>query len=423
MISFPYFLSAGLALYKDVIHVYPPLTVFLLFLPLSLTHFSPFILKVVFFILIFFFDVLIYKIVYQLTVSHKFSLFSIFLFFLLQVFYVGSTIWPDIFLALFILCAFFFFLSSTQSNRNTFLVGFFLLLATLTKQQGLYFVLLYLLFFIIKKVSIKKFCYFLLPIIIGWITLFIVLFLTDLLRDYFSWTVLYPFLYWRNFPGYVYAVFLKKEVFLFFFFFTIFAATQVFYKKVSVVTLLIWTSFCSLFLFYPRYTSFHMMSFICFSSICFSLFLFRASSSVKFFALGVFLLFFSTRYIHSFSFSQSFRFAEIQDFDLASSISTLHTKNVFLMGLPSSLYVYSNTLPPKPWLDIYSWYYEMPSIQNEVLLSWKISPPNIIVMSAPQDGNKFDISTYRPSRIMNYIFEHYVKRSEIAHNVTVWELK
>jgi len=84
---------------------------------------------------------------------------------------------------------------------------------------------------------------------------------------------------------------------------------------------------------------------------------------------------------------------------------------VYLLGPQSGLYVFSGRLPPKPWTDNYVWYLEIPGIQEGIIKMWKENKPEIVFTNNIQAGNWYDLGTYRPQKIVDWIRNEKIETS------------
>ena len=119
------------------------------------------------------------------------------------------------------------------------------------------------------------------------------------------------------------------------------------------------------------------------------------------------------------------RFWGQSEISLAQTIQneTKKDETLYLLGLDSNLYTLSSRLPNTPWLDNFGWYLEIPGVQEEVLVSFEKKPPAKIFWKTPDEGNWYDIGTYQPQMITDWIRENYVKEKEIMKGVWEWRRK
>jgi hypothetical protein len=117
------------------------------------------------------------------------------------------------------------------------------------------------------------------------------------------------------------------------------------------------------------------------------------------------------------------RFYGADDFEMAQSIREEVPKEekVFLLGLHSGLYTLADRLPPKPWTDNFGWYLEIPEVQEKIISRWQRNKPRAIFWREPNPGNWFDLGTYQPQKITDWIEKNYTKKEEIKSGVWLWK--
>ena len=91
--------------------------------------------------------------------------------------------------------------------------------------------------------------------------------------------------------------------------------------------------------------------------------------------------------------------------------TTKPEEKIYLLGLHSGLYVLSGRLTPKPWTDNFAWYLEIPGIQEEILNRWDSNKPEAVFTNNIQAGNWYDLGTYRPQKIVDWIRNEKIETS------------
>jgi hypothetical protein len=175
---------------------------------------------------------------------------------------------------------------------------------------------------------------------------------------------------------------------------------------------------------YPRFSFFHLQVAFAMLAVLVGFLVKVLKVDVKIFVAYILFLFFLFDLpIIKLSWQKEARFYSTQDKGLADYIisKTSDSKNVYFLGLHSGLYVLSGKKPPKPWVDNYGWYFETPGFQAEVIRRWKTKPPSYIFWRNPQDGNWFDLGTYQPEVITEWIEKHYTKRERVEEDIWIWE--
>ncbi len=173
---------------------------------------------------------------------------------------------------------------------------------------------------------------------------------------------------------------------------------------------------CGIVGVYPRFSFFHFQGALAFLVI---LYLYLIKNK--------YILLISVFLILIFQYNQinlrGDRFWSKSDLELAQIIknNSNESKPVYLLGLPSQFYVFSDRLPNKPWLDGFGWYLEIPGVQEEVIRGFKKNPPEEIFWETPIDGNWYDIGAYEPKMITDWIQENYIRKSEIQKGLWEWK--
>jgi hypothetical protein len=119
------------------------------------------------------------------------------------------------------------------------------------------------------------------------------------------------------------------------------------------------------------------------------------------------------------------RFWSNHDLQLAQIIKekTINSEKIYFLGLSSNYYVFVEKLPPKPWMDNFGWCFEYPGMQEEVIAGWNEEKPGNIIIVDAQPGNWYDLGTYQPKEIINWIEQNYIKKEEIEKEIWLWEKK
>lgn len=409
--SFPYLLNSGFKLYSDFVVPYPPLLVLFFSTLFKLVGYNVLVVKVLTYLLVILNDILIYKIVRLIAKNKVAAIFSLIFYISTQPFLDGNMIWFDTVLVTPILFSFYFYKSKRYTRMSVSLVT-----ACLIKQTaGIYLLIFVGYLFFKNRVAFKQ---LLITSLISLIVLLSYVFISSSMYDFLSWNFTYPFLYWSKFPGYVQFNLTTRE-YLTLAIFTVPSIYLLLKKKFLLVMFFIG----SLVAIYPRFSYFHMQLAIAISAISFG-YLVKEKRKTALIFLLIAALYISKPRLSS-PVNYSARFFDSGDIALASNISkaTGSEKEIFLLGLPSQLYVLTNTIPPKPWLDNYGWYYEMPEQTAKVLNSFKQKPPKFIIRREPANGNWYDLGVYEPKSISDWIFENYERQTKLESNIYIWKIK
>ncbi len=427
MLSYAFLKNHGFNLYKDLVYPYPPLLTILLSQIYTIFGYKVEVLKITTWIFISINDFLIYIIVKRFTKNNLYILLSVLFYAITQPFLEGNMMWFDLAIVPMILSAIYFLLGS-KNTKNLFFAGLFLSLAALIKQTTGIFIILIPIILLSEKNNFKKIMVFLVMPIFTLTILIFYLFLIGTLKEFFNWVIIYPFIYWTKFPGYIQMNIPKGSILT-----ILFLLVPIFiliYKKIAFaeknLKLLLIFLGVSFLLVYPRFSFFHLQTFIAISAIFFGYLLTRIRKSYLLISLTLIITFAFIDYpILKRDWGKETRFYSSSDKNIINVISqnVAPDENVYLLGLPSSYYGFSNRLPSKPWVDNFGWYLEIPGIQDQIISRWEENKPQKIIWQIPLGGNWYDLGTYQPDKITSWIEKNYIKKQLLADNIWLWENK
>lgn len=425
MLSYPYLLNNGFKLYTDFVHPYPPLLTIILAWLYKLFGYNQLVLKGFAWVLILASDLLIFKIVRRLTKKESFGLFALTLYIFTQPFLEGNQLWFDLAIVAPLLLGISFFLKE-KNVRNLILAGTFLGIASLIKQTSGLFLVAAFSYLIVSTKDIKKTLPFMVgPLVLGSV-LGAYLLLTNSLADFVNWNFVYPFAFWGKFPGYVQMNLTNRQLLvlgILLFPLSILPAQN--YKTVfkdKILGALGIFLILSFVMVYPRFSFFHFQLALALIVVVFG----YLSSQFKFplvflAAFGMLILFVITLPGIKRDWGAETRFWNKEDLAIAEKIrDQVKNNGVYLLGQPSSLYVFSGTLPPKPWLDNYGWYFEIPGIKADTISRWENNPPMYVVWQGPEAGNWYDLGVYQPKELSAWIKANYTEKELIGRGTKLW---
>lgn len=399
--SFPYLFNNGFDLYKDMVHPYTPLLTILLSFLYKLFGYNVWVVKLFTYFLILVNDILIFKITSKITKNTRWGIFAVIFYILTQSFLDGNQLWFDFAMSTPILVG-----SLLILNKKYFLSGVAFAIAFLIKQNSALFFIFGLLLSLKNKNYLKILLGSLLPII----PFSIYLFQKNTIMDFLNWVLIYPSKYWTSFPNYVQMVPSNRQLLILALLFLP-VLYLVIKKEIKNNILLFGSLFISLVLIYPRFSFFHFQTGIAILAIIFGVVSSYFPKKYYLFLYLIVLILLIPK-----DWGSSVRF--IDDNKLVMNKS----EEVYLLGPHSLNYVTSGTLPPKPWIDNYGWYFEMPNIQENMIDGWKVDPPVYVYWTIAQAGNWYDLGTYQPEKIVKYIKDNYQKIDQ-QNEVEVWKLK
>jgi len=429
MLSFPYMVDKGFLIYKDFHHVYQPLLTFILLIYYKFVGFSPESLRVFAWASILIIDFLIYFVSRLLIKNKWMSLIPVGLYVLLQPLFEGNMMWFDIAMIIPLLLSVYFVLRYTANNKwfYIFISGFFLTIGFLIKQQAVLVFIPFLLYLWTMRISFKEFVVFVVGASIPLVALLVFLLFTGNVKDYFFWTFQFP-LYWLpKFPGYKILPFKRELLVIFLMVFVPLLAIifDLLKKKIDSKKVLIYGIFLTLLISaFPRFSFFHLQPFLAFFILATASLIPQKNKFINLIVLLAIIYISVYRYrLILPELKGGIRFYGNDEIQLTQYINSNTTPNdtIYLLGPQSAIYVYSERLPPKPWIENYVWHFETPGLQEKITAGWIINPPKFIFWTPPTPGNWFDLGSYQPEKIIKYIKDNY-KKVDQQNGVNIWKL-
>ena len=409
MVSFPYLINHGFVTYKDMVHAYPPLLVNILAILYKIFGYKLIVLKLFGWSSILVSDLLIFKIILKIVRKQNSALFGVLIYVILQPILEGNMVWPDLFIVPFLLLTFLLLI-----HKKYFWSGIAIGLAFLTKQTAMLYIVTSILYIVFTERNYKKLVTFIVGGLVIGVPFLLNLISQKSLVDFVNWTIIYPSKYWTKFPGYVQlSPTLREDLILLILFLLLSILLTKSFKQIKQkkeLYLIFGFLICGIVGVYPRFSFFHFQSALAF----FVIFIFYLCKKFNYWLVlvPVLILVISFRSLH---FGEA-RFWASSDLKLGQVIQneTPAGKPIYLIGLDSSLYAFSDRLPNKPWLDNFGWYLEIRGVQQDVISGFMSNPPSVVFWQTPQDGNWYDIGVYQPKMITDYIVKNYVRTKEIS---------
>lgn len=432
MLSYPYLFVNGFNLYSDYVIPYPPGLTLILALIYKIFGSSPEVLKYATWVLILAIDICLFFLLKKISKSDKIAWIALAFFVVLQVLLDGNMLWFEIGFLLPTLLTFINFSSWLDTKKIKYLIfsGIFLTLGLLIKQTVLFYIIGLAIFYlsIRRKIIIAElFKILILPSVLLSSFLIYLISINSFL-DFWNWNIYYPLFVWSKFPGYggfhisikdliTTGIIFLPAIFLF--------KRNILRHEKLLLTITFITA--SVLAIYPRLVFFHLQPVLAFLVIGYlQIFLIIKGNFKKAFLLVVLFSFILATYILSrnFSFTEGTRFYDETDKKTSQIIqSTVSDRKVFLLGLYSSYYVYSDTLPPKPWVDNFGWYFEVPGVQEKVISGLSSERIEFVFIKKAEHNNWYEIGTYQPQKVMDFIKENYELNDVINSEVEVWQIK
>lgn len=418
MVVYPYLFNNGFKLYTDIINPYPP------FLPLALAFFNkylgyePLIIQTLTWSLILMTDILIFLISNSIFKNSRKSLLSLLFFVIFSIPLGVNGIWFEVFQTPFIIMSVLFLYGHFKNKKPKFLLlsSVFLAIAFFIKQQALWLVFWFALLLLFKnknslKSQIKSLILLAIPILLSQIFEIFIAFKLGVVKDFFFWSVYFPFFKASALPGYILLPGLK-ELSILALIFLIFI--PIILDKNVKERFFVFTAFAIIPFAYPRFDYFHLVPSIALLSIAFTKNLQILKSSKKFFQRIVFisfllLLIYSIRFF-SRNWTNEIRFFEIEVYKAARFIQLINPKDnpVFLQNVSGQILVVSKTLPTKPWADSFPWYLEINGVQEKIIEGIKTEKPQIVIYKPYESRGVFELASYRPQLVANFLDQNYL---------------
>lgn len=434
MLLYPFFLNSGLTLYKDIINPYLPLLSFFLLFWFKITDFSLIYLKIITWATIISTDFLILLISKKIFKDTKKAILSLLVYLIYQIAYGGNQPWFDLFTTPFLIIYFYFLIKLLFQKKISliFFSGIFFAISFFIKQTTIWFVLPFLVInFKQKKDFIKKTLIFLLPSILFFSFFSVVFVIQKNFHEFWFWSFKYPFSLLPQMPGH--RLFPTARQSLLYFspvlLLIILSVLQIKESPVPpkkiMMTALIFTLISILFCF-PRWDIFHLQPTVAFASFLIppiSFFFKKRTSYLKFFSFFLVILFFliTTLIIYKnilLNWQKPERFFEpsIQKTAVWVKENTQKNDRIFVFNSEENIYFLSQRLPSTPWAINFSWYLEIPGLQERIIQGIKTQKPKYIIFQPFLPGGEYKIGSYRPTLLSEYILTNYkkVKEFEIA---------
>lgn len=418
MVVYPYLLNNGFKLYTDIINPYPP------FLPLALAFFNkylgyePLLIQTLTWSVIIMTDILIFLISNFICKNSKKSLLSLLFFVIFSITFGVNGIWFEVFQTPFIIMSVLFFYEHFKNKKSKYLLlsSAFLAIAFFIKQQALWLVFWFALLLLFKnknslKSQIRSLMLLAIPILLSQIFEIFIAFKLGVVKDFFFWSVYFPFLKASSLQGYILLP-TPRQALTVLILLLIFIPLMV--RKKSKEKLFILTAVVLISFAYPRFDYFHLIPALAVISLAIPKnleILPSARFSIKMAAIiaVISLIVISIKFITR-NWTNEIRFFEGDVYKSSRFIQIINPQNkpVFLQNVPGQILVLSGTLPTKPWADSFPWYLEINGIQEKIIEGIKTEKPQIVIYKPYESRGVFELASYRPQLIANFLDQNYL---------------
>ncbi len=429
MVVYPYLLNNGFLLYKDIINPYPPFLTFALSFFSKVFGYQPLPYQLLTWSLVLIIDLSIFLIAEKIFKNNLAALLSLAFFVALSVPFAINGLWFDLVqtpLFIFALYFFYVYLKKDSRDRNLIWSSLFLGLAFLIKQHTFWLHLWLLVILLISNrfknfQKISKEVFFILgPVLLISFIEILVFAKTGLLKDFLFWTIYLPLVKASALPGYLLLPTARQLVviismILFF--------TPLLLNRKTNLTLFPYSAFALFILAYPRFDYFHLIPSLAVLAIVFSENLKSLAKTVlpaklAFFVSLIFLTSFTLRYSLN-NWTNQIRFFEEDIIGSAGVVQSLTTPNepIFIQNGPDQILVLAERLPTKPWATQFPWYLESGNLQDRIVYSLTDQAPRLIVSKPYESKSTYELGSYRPAKIANFVENHYQNLVPISGNL------
>lgn len=404
MSLWPYLITKGWLPYKDIAIAHTPLMLFALGIIYKIFGVGILQLKLFTWLMILFFDGLIFAVVKKIW-NIKTAFLSLVFYSLWLLFYDGNGLWFDLYMGLLAFCSFYF-----ARQKKWFWTGIFWALALISKQTAIWFLLPISWamvdgqWLMIKK-NIGKF-------IFGGISVMLIfligIWFLGILPDFWNWAVKFGVFILPRAQGQIQLPNLKTlgaAVFPFLIFIPLILKTG---KK--NVNLLLWAVAGALGA-YPRFELFHLQPAIPYLAIATAMVLSEVRNEKNIFRFFIFIYVVTSIYLLGGFFMRNYkegvRFYEQNVADVVTYVkyNTNAGDRIFVLNWWDNIYAYSDTLPAvDPWIPQLSWYMEIPGVQEKMIEGLSTNPPKLIIY---YPYTNIGLSSYIPKEVYNYVTENY----------------
>ena len=90
---------------------------------------------------------------------------------------------------------------------------------------------------------------------------------------------------------------------------------------------------------------------------------------------------------------------------------------VFFYNTPSNYMIGAELIPTKPWADTFSWYLEVPGMQEAIIAFLEKNQTRVIIFQPFQGNETTMLGSYIPQKIDEYVSVYYPNRMNIASNL------
>lgn len=427
MVVYPYLLNNGFKLYTDIINPYPP------FLPLALavfnTHvgYEPLPVQMLTWSVILLTDLLIFLISNSICKNSKKALLSLLFFVIFSIPLGINGIWFELFQTPAIIISSLFFYRHINNEKFKYLLisSMFLAIAFFIKQQTVWIIFWFAVLLVFNsknhvQMRLKSLAILIMPIFLSLVFETIIALNLGVIKDFLMWSLYFPFFKASSLPGYILLPTVRQVLTIII---LLLIFTPLLVRKKLREKFFVLTTFVLILFAYPRFDYFHLIPALAVISLIFPKnleVLLSSKLTLKMIALVSIILFMAISAIFiNRNWTNEIRFFEIEVYQAARFIQLINPKDssVFLQNVSGQILVVSKTLPTKPWVDSFPWYLEINGVQEKVIDGIKTQKPGIIVYKPYENKGSFELASYRPALMADYLDENYLTFFKINNSL------
>ncbi len=423
MFSYAYLFNNGFLPYKDFVLPYQPLLVFIQSPIYKIFGYGVNTLVYFTYSVILLNDLIISYLSLRILGKKWISCIPLLFYVFIQPAFEGNQLWFDLASTPFLLFGLVSLIILENQKKRFFLAGLFWSMAFLVKQQHVIIFIAFFIFLILSK-KFKELYSFL----IGWslpvLGVLVYVFLFGTFNDYWFWSVVVPIVWYPKMPGYATWPGKRELVTVSLIFLPVIVGLVKDMRKNNLASFFSLLVFVATFaIAFPRFSLFRMQNAVVVFPVVLIFFLKNFSKNSLLFLVPS-LLFVLIMFNSIFPFKGGeVRFYSREDKEFSKIVESNISKGriVYLFGPHSLGYVLSGTLPPKPWIDNFIWYMEIPGVQEKVIVGLESSQVDVIYRALPYNGKWYELGTYQPKKINDYINQKYVFKERLPSNIEIWE--
>lgn len=440
MLVYPYLQNNGFLLYKDLIAPYTPLFLWFLQGVTEVFGYTPQVSQGLTLTLALINTGLIYLVSTSLWKEKKLGIISAIFYSFWFFYFEGNGLWFELFQTSFIIGSFYYLYSyffKEEVKKNLLFGSLLLAVSFFIKQSAIWIVPLVILWGVWQsgrigktnelkdKVSLAGI--FLLPFVILFGLTSLVAYFGGYLKDYLVWSFGYTFLQFPFTPGHSGYPELSQIIKLGIPFVAlvplVIAAFK--YKKEAIFSFIfLGTTFMPIF---PRWGLFHLQPFLAIFAIIFVPYAWewlkdrrQQRRGAIFFVALVWVIVVGRQTARFWN--MPVRFFEPEVYRLAEEITIKDFSDYFVFNSPDQLYLLTGTVPEvKPYVQNFAWYMEVPGMQGAVVRGLEKEKLRFVIFSPFAEGGGYNIGSYRPKFLADYIDQNYKLKEKLTDSVWVLE--